>query len=103
MADRNATGKAVERRKDVVKTLNSLKREVAVLREGKTEWKKQDNDYILSFDRVSGTEMVTFAGNFSDGCAEIEAYNGEILLSNNAEIKNGKVKLSKYGYVIIRR
>ena len=103
VADRNAKGEAVDRRKEIVKTLNSLKREVAVLSEGETEWTKTDSDYILAFDRISDTEKVTFIGNFSDECAEIEAPNGEILLSNNAEIKDGKIKLSKYGYAIIRR
>jgi len=103
VADRNATGEAVDHRKEIMKTLNSLKREVAVLSEGKTEWIKTDSDYILAFDRISNTEKVTFIGNFSDEYAEIAIENGEVLLSNNVEIKDGKAKLTKHGYAIIRR
>lgn len=103
VADRNAKGEAIERRKEIVKKLNFLKREVAVLSGGKTEWIKTDNDFILAFNRISDVEKVTFIGNFSDECVESTIENGEVLLSNNIEIKDDKAKLSKYGYAIIRR
>ena len=103
VADRKASGAAVDRRKATVRTLNVLKRNEAVLETGKTEWIKTDLPYVLAFCRVGDGEAITFAGNFSKDQAEVEIGSGELLLSNGAAIENGKVKLSAYGYAVIKK
>ena len=101
--DRNASGKAVDRRKQVIKALNVLKSENGALQNGKTEWLDLGNDYVLAFKRRCEGEEITFIGNFSNEELRVtEGVNGQILLSNNAKAKGGRLDLSKYGYAIIK-
>lgn len=102
VADRNSKGEAVERCKVVMKTLNCLKREIDVFGFGKTEWIEVDSDCVLSFERITDTEKVIFTGDFSDDYAEISVPEAKISLSNNAQIEDGKVKLSGFGYLILK-
>lgn len=101
--DRNAAGKQVERRKEIIRKLNTMKADMSVLTDGETEWISTENDSVLAFKRTGSDEQILFAGNFSENDAEVILKNGDVLLSNNATVKNGTVKLSPYGYVIIRR
>lgn len=104
VTDRNAVGDAVERRKDIMKKLNRFKAESAVLRDGKTMWHGTDSDFVLMFDRILDSESITFVGNCCDKEFETDFDGtGEILFSNNAHFDNGKLKLSAYGYAVIRK
>ena len=101
--DRNTVGAHVDRRKEIIKTLNAMRAELAVLSETETQWIPVENDSILAFKRAGTEEEILFAGNFSENDSEIVLESGEVLLSNNAFFHNGTVRLSSYGYIIIRR
>lgn len=102
--DRRADSPAVTRRKEIVKQLNSLRRECAPLSAGATEWIKTESDRILAFKRRADGECVIFAGNFSDTAAELDLGldSASVILSNNCETSAGHVTLSAYGYAIIK-
>ncbi len=103
VTDRNAKGDAVDRRKKIVKLLNELKSTNATLQNGKTEWPESNADHILAFSRISDDQKLTFIGNFSDKEVKTDIdIKGKMLLSNNADMTDGMLNLSKYGYVIVR-
>lgn len=103
VTDRNAKSADVDRRKKFIKVLNALRANCEILQNGKTKWHNTDFDWLLHFSRSSEKGCVTFIGNF--GSEEIEIAldeKVENLLSNNACLQNGALKLSKYGYMIFR-
>ena len=99
--DRRAQGDAVEKRKSLIKKLNALKYEKTVMQGGKTEWLDIEPDYVLAFRRVLGDKSLLFVGNFSTEATEVSIEtNGDVLLFNGADVSDGKVNLSKYGYAV---
>lgn len=102
VADRKATGDHVERRKAVIKVLNRLKKDLAILKNGEIQWIQTGLPMVLSFRRVDAVERLTFIGNFSEEPVKVPAEAGELLLSNGATVKDGTVTLSAYGYIIIK-
>ena len=68
---------------------------------GKTEWLDIEPDYALAFRRVLGDKSLLFVGNFSTEATEVSIEtNGDVLLFNGADVSDGKVNLSKYGYAV---
>ena len=102
VTNRKAIGKHVNRRKEIIKTLNGFKKDLTVLRDGKTEWINTNHPQGLAFRRICTTETITFAGIFSESEVTIPIDSGEILLANHAVIKDNQAILSEYGYVIVR-
>ena len=103
VTDRSAGGADVERRKKIIKELNTLRASSAILQSGKTIWNDTSLDRVLHFSRVSDDGTITFIGNFS--AEEIEMVldrKAESLLSNNVCMENGKLRLSKYGYMVFK-
>lgn len=99
--DRTKVTEASEKRKSVIKKLNTLRAENEIIQDGKTVWLDSESDSVLAFERELDGKKVTYIGNFSG--AEIEtnfSVIGETLLSNGAGTRNGKLTLSGYGYVI---
>ena len=68
---------------------------------GKTKLLKTDHPTVLAFDRVFGDQKVTVIGNLSQENVAVFAGDGEVLLSNNAKLINGKWQLSPYGYIVL--
>lgn len=100
VTDRAATGEKVERRKALIKGLNSLKAERPILQCGKTEWISTEAEYVLAFNRTLDGEKVTFVGNFSEDAVELTFAQGTPMLSNGATLVDGKLKFEKYGYAV---
>lgn len=101
--DRKRTGAAVDRRKEAVKTLNLMKSRLKALSDGKTVWLDCSGGAVLAFRRIYGEEKLTFIGNFSDEPVELNSIpGGDILLSNNSDFKDGSLRLSSFGYIIIK-
>ncbi len=90
-----------KRRIEIVKMLNTLKKEKVALHNGKTKLLKTDHPTVLAFDRVFGDQKVTVIGNLSQEDVAVFAGDGEVLLSNNAKLINGKWQLSSYGYIVL--
>ena len=101
--DRSADGEDVSKRKEIIRKLNLMKAEQPALIDSQTQWLTVENTSVLAFKRTGENGEIIFAGNFSEEAAEIRLDDGDVLLSNNATVENGIVKLSSYGYVIIRR
>lgn len=101
VTDRSTVSEESEKRKLLVKKLNTLKAENEILQNGSTVWLETDSDSILAFERVLDGKKLTYVGNFADEKAETDlTVNGDILLSAGVRIENDKLTLSKYGYVV---
>ena len=101
VTDRSTVSEESEKRKLLVKKLNTLKAENEILQNGSTVWLETDSDSILAFERVLDGKKLTYVGNFADEKAETDlTVNGDILLSAGICIENDKLTLSKYGYVV---
>ena len=102
--DRQANSPEVERRKEIVTTLNALRRECGTLSNGRTEWFTIENYHVLAFKRISEDGEIIFIGNFSSKAEDLKLdfESKEILLSNNCEINENAVSLAGYGYAIIK-
>ena len=102
--DRRASSPEVERRKDVVASLNTLRRECDTLSDGTTEWLITESEKVLAFKRVSENGEILFSGNFSSKAEDLklDLESKETLLSNNCEINENAVSLAGYGYAIIK-
>lgn len=102
VADRKATGEHVDRRKEIIKTLNAMRCNDASLKNGRTEWIKTNLPSVLSFRRIGETDEITFIGNFSEEEYSVPAQAGELLLSNHYAVHQENAVLSAYGYAIIK-
>ena len=102
--DRQASSPEVERRKEIVTTLNALRRECDTLSDGTTEWLVTESEKVLAFKRISEDGEIIFIGNFSSTAEDLklDLESKEILLSNNCEINENAVSLAGYGYAIIK-
>lgn len=101
--DRHASSPEAARRKDVVTSLNALRREYGTLSDGTTEWLITESEKVLAFKRVPEDGEIIFIGNFSDSETDlqIDLCSASVILSNNCEIKKDRVILSEYGYTIV--
>lgn len=98
-----AEDETAKRRMAVLKELVALKRSEAALYEGEVVWNEPENgDKIVSFSRVSGDGKITLYANISKEPAECKAADGKVLMSSGAEIRDGKLCLSPYGYIIVK-
>ena len=87
----------------VVRRLVELKRSEKALYEGAVEWNEPENgDKIVSFSRVAGDEKVTLYANVSKENTECAAPHGKLLMSNGANIEDGKLCIAPYGYVVVK-
>lgn len=99
--DRHSVTEDSEKRKLLIMKLNMLKAENEILQNGSTKWLETDSDGVLAFERVFAGKKITYIGNFVNSEAETDfAVTGEILLSAGCRTENGKLILSKYGYVV---
>ncbi|MBQ7387723.1 MAG: hypothetical protein IJW03_06115 [Clostridia bacterium] len=103
VTDRSAVSEASERRMSVIKQLNSFKKKYPALCCGETKWITAQECGLFTFERTLGDETKVFIGNLSENAQDTEMTAGSVLLSNNAEIKNNRLGLSAYGYVIVRK
>jgi glycosidase len=101
--DRHASSPEAARRKDVVTSLNALRRECGTLSDGTTEWLITESEKVLAFKRVSENGEILFIGNFSSKAEDLklDLESKEILLSNKCEINENALSLAGYGYAII--
>lgn len=102
--DRQANSPEVERRKEIVTTLNALRRECDTLSDGTTEWLITESEKVLAFKRISEDGEILFIGNFSSKAEDLklDLESKVILLSNNCKINENAVSLAGYGYAIIK-
>ncbi len=104
VTDRSAKGEVVDRRKEVIKALNNMKKQLLPLEKGETLWHETENNAVLAFTRESEGERITFIGNFSETSAKLcRLPDGELLLSNNQKSEGEDLSLLSYGYVIIKQ
>ena len=101
--DRHASSPEAARRKEIVTTLNALRRECETLSDGTTEWLITESEKVLAFKRISEDGEILFIGNFSDQAADLklDLESKEVMLSNKCEINENAISLAEYGYAII--
>lgn len=98
---------AAQRRQQVMKQLNQLKRDSDTLRYGTTMWlETSSTDTVLSFQRVYDGNKILFIGNTRNAACTLEtdisAADGKVLLKNGVtEAKEKQIALQPYGYLVI--
>lgn len=97
------------RRQNVIKSLNKIKRESAILDNGKTQWLDNSADNtVISFARVLDGKKLIFIGNFSKKPVVVSVDGvvcsmEKVLLSSEekAEILDNKFSFPAFGYVVM--
>ncbi len=95
---------AGKRRAAIMKNLNDMKQNSALLRYGKTVWVDTDNEETISFMRVLKDEKLLFIGNPKNSTATVnlpEEFT-EILMENGAEVKGESINLLPRGYIVFK-
>lgn len=100
VTDRTATGAHVTRRMECVRTLNTLRKSVLALSEGKTSWLDTPQGTV-AFERCAKDGTVVFISNFSKTTLSVslpDSFN-RVLVSNKATVDTAAVTLETYGYI----
>ncbi|MBE6657454.1 MAG: hypothetical protein E7604_03320 [Ruminococcaceae bacterium] len=95
-----------QRRQHIIRTLNALRREDALLREGDVEWLDHDcTEHAIAFRRVLGDRSILFVGNLRGEavCLTLPGITtADVIVSGGAsECASGKFTLEPYGFAVL--
>ena len=96
-----------QRRQQIIRQLNAIKRENKALLLGKTRWLDHDQpEKIIAFQRVYGDEVWMFVGNASaENCTVKmpEPLCGQTVLTNGADLSGDTLQLAPRQYILVRK
>ncbi len=92
------------RRQEIIKKLNTLRRESDTLARGKTEWCDTEHpEQVVSFKRTINSETVTVIGNLSRETVSVTVPNaGDTVIMESRSTREGdKFILTPFGYAVL--
>ena len=95
-----------QRRQHIIRTLNALRREDVLLREGKTEWLEHNcPENVIAFRRVYEGRSILFVGNLrGEACCVTlsDVTTADVIVSGGAkESAPGAYALEPYGFAVL--
>ena len=95
-----------QRRQHIIRTLNALRREDVLLREGKTEWLEHNcPENVIAFRRVYEDRSILFVGNLrGEACCVTlsDVTTADVIVSGGAkESAPGTFALEPYGFAVL--
>lgn len=99
------TSEASVRRQQIIKKLNTLRKESATLALGETKWiETEKQESVIAFKRVLNGEVYYVLGNLSRNKAEfvLPDVSGEVVMASKAERNGDRFAFEPFGYVVLK-
>ena len=93
------------RRQQIIKKLNTLRKESETLARGTTEWiETEKSASIVAFKRILNNEVYTVIGNMSRNAVEVSVagVGGEVIMESKAQRNGNSFNLEPYGYMVFK-
>ncbi len=93
------------RRQQIIKKLNTLRKESETLARGTTEWiETEKSASIVAFKRILNNEVYTVIGNMSRNAVEVSVagVGGEVIMESKAQRNGNSFNLEPFGYMVFK-
>ena len=99
------TSKASVRRQQIIKKLNTLRKESVTLARGETKWiDNEKKEAIVSFKRVLNGEVYYVLGNMSrnEVSVTLSDISGEVIMESKMERNGDNFAFEPFGYIVLK-